>query len=147
MQVHTTPIKLNDWDTAHLVSEWGTTETALSYLKGIKGRIEMELMHRMEADGAKEVYHPDYEVKLEYPAPTYDDGILFGLRELVAPEEWAKGYTPEHQITVPGRCNMTVVKGWRKFGAAVGELIERAKVPLSPGTGRLRIKAKEKKAC
>ena len=104
-------------------------------------RIEFELKRRMEADGATAIAHPTLEVKLISPSPTYDQGKLRGLAELVPPEILATGFTPAHPetIIVPDKWNAVKFKTWVKYGDAVTKVISDAAIP---GTPRVRIKRK-----
>lgn len=110
-------------------------------------RLEFELQKRLEARGAKELAHPELEVKLDIPSPTYDYGKLRRLAELVPPDVLLTGYSPEHQETqvvmVKEKWNMVKVKPWVKYGNEVAEVIEGAKMPGGPA--RLKIRSRAKK--
>lgn len=136
--------RLADTDTDTLVARWASVDRQLQLQQEIKGKIEMELERRMRQDGARELQHPDYVIRLESPTPTYDQGILLTLREFIAEHEFARGYFPEAtiEIKVDAKFNMTVVKSWgTRFGGEVAATIARARHPLLPG--KLRIYPKK----
>lgn len=105
------------------------------------------LQQRLEARGATELPHPGLVVKLEYPSPSYDVGKLAALREHL-PEELlieSKAWTPEHLETnlVPERYDARVFRTFgKKYGDAVAQIIESAKLPGGPA----RLRVTEKKA-
>jgi hypothetical protein len=130
------------WDTAKLVEEWGAAKGAVAHLRAIQGRIEMELRRRMDQDEATEIYHPDWEVKIEGGAPVYaTDKLIAGLQEALPPELFETCYIPE--VTpppIPAHINMTKAKPLRRLGAEVAAAIDGAVLPPLPG--KLRIQAK-----
>lgn len=106
-------------------------------------RVEFKIIQRCERQGARAIADEDYECTLKYPAPTIRPDLLATLKELIPPEVYATGYTPEYvqQVTVPEKWDLRVVNGWVKYGTEIGQVIERAKVQ-----GRPRVEIKRRKA-
>lgn len=130
-------------DNEQLIKRWTTAQTEMIFYQERMGRVEMELRLRMDADGATALSHPDYIIDIKRDDPTYDQEKLYGLKELVGPEEWERVYTAPTTKPVPAKIDMTVLKGCVKFNAAIGEGIEAAKNEAGPG--RLRIRPRPKK--
>ena len=106
------------------------------------GRMEIEMIQRLEQRQARELQHPTLKVYLDYRTAQYDVGKLMRLAELVPPEDWAKAWHPEttKQVPVPAGLDMRVAGGWRKrFGVDVGAVLDEAQLPSAP---RLVIKEK-----
>jgi len=112
-----------------------------TYYRDRAGRVGLILQQRMEERGATAIPDEHYEVRLKEGSPTWDYGILGQLREIIPPDELAKGYTPEHEQTVmvPESWNMTKIKPLAKYGNDVATIIERARIP---GRARLSIQPK-----
>ena len=109
-------------------------------------RIEYEVLNRLQARGATEMATAHWVAKLTKPTPQYDMGKLMALKEEVSPTEWDKAFTPEHMEPVPAKLDMRVAGAWgKRFGTAVAQALERAKLPSGPGT--LKLTRKEEKLC
>lgn len=106
------------------------------------GRLEHAIVQQMEAEGAKALPHRTHDVKLSYSV-RYDNAKLVGLLELVPSDELDLAYTPARQETawVPEKWDMRSVLALTKFGAAIKEVIEGARI-----TGAPRLSIKERKA-
>ena len=126
-------------ETIALIGQYVEFKRAMAMLQEDLGHIEMELVRRMDAEGATQYPHPNYEVKLTR-AKTYDYGKLAALRELLPPEEISKAWTPAHQklVDVPESWDFRVARTWGRYGKDVQDVIERATIPGAP---RLSIKA------
>ena len=115
----------------------------IAYCQNQRGQVEMELTHRLQGRGARELAHPTLVVKLEYPSPAYDVGKLRALAEVIPPEDYTAAYQPEHtkEVRVPARFDsrqLNVLAG--KYGQPVQTVLDQAKLP---STARLTVKAKE----
>lgn len=124
-----------------LVIQWAIHREAEHADKERRERVEVELERRMRERGATAILHPFFDVRLETPY-SLDAEALRPLAELIPPEEWERGFSEAHEetIQVPAKADLRVVKGWIKFGAAIAERIEQAKVA---GLPRLRVTAKK----
>ena len=140
----TEPFDLVHWDTQDLLSLWADVEAAEARAREQRLRIEAELQQRMEQDGARVVYHPDLLCEIRMPPPAYDTNKLAGLKELVAPEVLARGYTPEHTevVTIREHWDARVFKSWGRYGTEISKAINDA---VLPSRGKVSIKRKEPK--
>ena len=131
-------MSLDDLDTDTLVDTWLAQAQVKAFAEREMGHIEMELTHRMVANGATAIPHPAATVTFE-GGQAWDKSKLYPLRELVSPEDLDGAYMPEHEetVVVAESWNMTKVKPLAKFGREVAEAIESARVPTAP---RLKIK-------
>ena len=103
-------------------------------------RLEAELTRRLEARGAKEVFHPDLTCVLETPSPVYDTSKLRVLAELLDPDVLKTVCVPEHEdwVKIPEKWDGRVLRNLgRKYGDQVTEIIQGAKIPGGPA--RLKI--------
>ena len=106
------------------------------------GRLELELIQRLEQRQARELQHPTLQIYLAYRTAQHDVGTLMRLAELVPQEDWAKAWHPEttKQVPVPAWLDMRVAGGWgKRFGLEVATIIKEAQLPSAP---RLVIKDK-----
>ena len=135
---------LTNWDNQGLLDLWADVEATEVRACDQRLRIEAELQQRMEADGARLIYHPDLLCEIKLPPPAYDANKLAGLKELVAPEVLARGYTPEHTevVTIREHWDARVFKSWGRYGAEISKAISDA---VLPSRGKLSIKRKEPK--
>ena len=111
-----------------------------------RSRLEMELTHRMESRGAKEIFHAALTCVLETPSPAYDTSKLRLLAELLGPDVLKTVCVPEHEdlVTIAEKWDGRVLRTLgRKYGNDVSEIIEGAKVPGGPA--RLKIGKKVSK--
>lgn len=135
-------------DDITLASEIAHCLKAEAEIRDTRQHRERELQHRLEARGALELPHPDLVVKLEYPSPIYDVSRLRGLAELLPSEVIDLASTPEHLETVLVRekWDARVFRTWgSKYGDAVSQVIEGAKMPSGPGRLRVTEKAGRRK--
>ena len=137
------------WDHADdelLLDAWTTLKADEDNLRDSRRRVEYEILKRLEERQATEMTSPKWTAKLVKPSPQYDMGKLMGLKEEVSPAEWDKVFTPEHMEPVPAKLDMRVAGAWgKRFGTAVAQALERAKLPSGPGT--LKLTRKEEKLC
>lgn len=110
----------------------------------ILGRMDHEIQVRMEGDRSTALNHPVWEIELKPSSIKYDHATMDKLFDLLDPEtiKESGAYTPEHvyNSTVPAAWNMTKAKKLAKFGGAVKDVIEEAKIE---GRGKLSFKRKE----
>jgi len=137
---HPGDLELKLWDNDQLLKRWRLAGDEIAHLRETMGRIEMELKRRIEEDGGTAIHHPDYTVKIEGAYPVYDQPVLYTAKEYIPPDEWDRLYTPATTKPVPAKINMTLLKSFRKYHRRIGEILEAAKLPVGPGT--LRIKPK-----
>ena len=132
--------------TEALIARHLTIQQAQKQLAEERYALEQELQARMEADSATVLLGLDgARVELVYPSPTYNNGILMEVLELLPPgaeAEMARGYIHAHEeiVQVAARFDMRQVKTWVKFGKEIADTIERAKIPGRPG---LKVTRKE----
>lgn len=118
--------------TRELLDQWETAHRWEQHYLMIRQQIGDEIQRRMEEDGATIIDHPALTCELKFLSPTYDMGKLRAIAELVPPEEWAKAFTPAHwgePTWIEDKYNMTKIKPLDKYGAAVAQIIEAAKIP------------------
>ena len=135
------PNSLEDRD---LLDLWASVESEEAKLKDYRQRIEYELLKRLEARDAAEIFHPMIECKINVPSPSYDNGKLRSLCEMLDPEVIETAYTPQHEekIVVEDKWDARIFKGWgRKYGADVGEVIQNA--TLSGGPNKVKLARKK----
>lgn len=96
------------------------------------GRIEQELLRRLDAAGGNEYVHPEAVVKVE-ENHGYDFSRLAALGELIPPDVLATGFVPAHEETVrvADKWDMRTVLSWRKFGTGVGDVLDKARFVAS----------------
>ena len=123
-----------------LVDRYLELSDEIATLHGQRHRLEMEILARMEADGATEFVTERAVAKVESDW-SYDPSRLHRLRELLAPEVLEEGYTPAHEETVqvPERWDGRKMRYWTKYGADVAAILDAARVLKSR---RLVVKAK-----
>ena len=128
-------------DTDSLLQYWLRYTALIARNQENVDRIERELILRMEAEGATEIPHPDFEVKLKRSS-SWDYSRLATLGELVPEAELAKAHTPEHEetVVVPDKWDMRKALTFKKFGREVEAVLEAARLLGAP---RLTIKRKE----
>ncbi len=133
--------KYADADSGTLLTSWRAATISIARMSEGLGRIEYELIRRMEADGATEIPHWKFDVKLSRSS-SWDYSRLHGLRELVPEKELAKAFTPEHEETVVVRAKWDMRKAltFKEFGREVATILEAARLLGAP---RLSIKHKE----
>lgn len=117
-----------------LLMLWESYAEELVFTRDRIDRILFELKKRMETDGATAIADEEFTCKLDFPTPGVDTERLKPLLELVPDGELMMGYTPEHQetTTVPPRWDMRRVNTWKSFGQEVADIIEGAKLPVTP---------------
>lgn len=129
-------------DNATLVGIWLDANEELERLSEIRGRVEWFLQRRMEDDGATVYETGTHKVELK-ASVRYDQGRLTPILELLAQDELtdARAYEPEHEEThtVPAKWNMTKLKPFARYGKAIADIIEDAKLQ---GPSRVAIKEK-----
>lgn len=134
--------KLEDQDLASRIWE---IKQEQARLRELGDRAEATLLRRLEGRGAKELHHPELDIKLDTPSPSYDYGKLRKLGELVPPDVLLTGFTPEHQetqvVTVKEKWNAVKFKTWTKYGKEIQEVIDGAR--MESGPARLKISAKK----
>ena len=125
-----------------LLDAWAEADRSVRWWTEDRDRLEFQIRLNMETDGATAIAHPTLTCELKAPSPTYDYGKLLGLAEFLPSDVLATGYIPMHfeTVTVPDRWDARVFKTWVKYGAAVAQVIESARIP---GTPRLVIKSKK----
>ena len=115
---------------------------ALKTFEGMKDRVEVELLRRMEEREATSIPSNTYEVKVT-SKDTYDQARFTPLKEVLFESDLLHCYTPAHEKTelVPEKWDTTKLKAaCRKYGAQALRTFEEAKIPGRP---RLSVKAKE----
>ena len=133
---------LNSLDNDQLVEQWAEQDQIAREAEALRSRLAYELQRRFEEAGQTAMAHDDYDITIQFPRQEYDQPVLMGLKELVEPSVWDTAYTRarERIVVDKEKLDMRVVKTWVKFGDAVREHIERAKLPMR-GTLRIRAKA------
>ncbi len=118
---------LEGMDDHALVETWDTCKEAEDLNKQARQRVEYVLLRRMIEREADAVASGTHEIKLTH---TYDTDFdkLTTLRELVEPGMIEAAYTPPEQVWTKEKWNWTVLNSWRKFGAEIADIIDRAKV-------------------
>ena len=111
-----------------LVNKYLDQRTSIQQLGDSQGRIEQELMRRLDTAGATEYPHPTATVKIDL-SWDYDPSRLAGLGELVPPDVLATGFTPAHEETVrvPDKWDMRRVLPWKKYGDQVAAVLDKAR--------------------
>ena len=103
-------------------------------------RYEKEIQDRMEASGATVMQHDAFEEIVLKGSPTYDQGVLGPLGDLLTARDHQHAWVPEAQKPIPGHYDMTKLKPLKKLGGRILELIEAAEVP---GKKQLRLKLRK----
>ena len=124
-----------------LVSRWAELDDEIAGKRAALYAIEGELRLRMLRNGATEISHPNYSVKLRPGPPSYDPPRLLPLleREDIMPEALAKAYYPEYQElkSYPARWDGRGLLELRKLGGSIAQIIDNATFRGDP---RLEIK-------
>ena len=128
-------------DDGELARRLHVASSNAAHFAGLRDRMAHALQARLEARDATVLQHPTLDVVLAEGSPTWDYTRLRQLKELVAPEELAAGFTPEHEavVLVPEKWNMTRVWPLRKLGGDVKGIIEASRIP---GRRRLKVTGK-----
>ena len=130
-------------DDLMLASEIAASTKAEARLRDIRQRWEMELVRRMQANGATSLDHPSLVVRLEYPSPSYDITKLRRLYEVAPREEVDKAVTLAHDevVHVPEKWAAVKFKPLLRYGVGVFDIIQAATMPGGPP--RLRVTEKK----
>ena len=129
-----------------LVSRWAELRDEVEGKRAALFAIEVELRQRMLRNGATEIAHPDYSVKLKLGVPSYDGMRLLPLLEMDVPEAaLKKAYIPEHPETrtVPARWDGHGLVALQKLGGMVAQIIEDATFRSDPKLEIKPLKGKE----
>ena len=130
-----------------LVSLWAKLLDEVAGKRTALYAIEGELRLRMLRNGATEISHPNYSVKLRPGPPSYDPPRLLPLleREDIMPEALAKAYYPEYQEmkSYPARWDGNGLKELRKLGGEIAQIIDDATFRGDPKLEIRPLKAKE----
>ena len=121
---------------------WNLTEVAKTS-RAKADELKFEILQDMEREGATAVPHPDLEVQLKQGSPKALDDVLRPLLETEHADELIdKGaYTPPKQVMTDPKWNFAKLNLFRKYGAAIAEIIKRGTLRESP---TLQIKEKNK---
>lgn len=110
-------------------------------LKEELGRVDMEIVHRIEADNAKVLVTDQHEASRANGTPTLDYGKLTPLKEgVMVEEDLLDCYIYEHKemVVVPEKWSLAKLNEMaRKYGDPVGNVLEEAKIPGRPGPMRV----------
>ena len=138
-------VELSHWSRntdEEIASQIQALREHLADTQAYSGRLEMELVQRLEARQATELQHPTLLVRVDYGTQRYDIPKLMALTEMVPPDEWAKAWHPEtvKEVPVPAGLDMRIANTWRKrFGTDISLVFDAARLPGAP---RLVIKPK-----
>lgn len=130
-----------------LVEQIAGYERSLAFTRERLDRARLELVRRLEAEGARMVPHDRYDVTLTPGTPTLDLSRIRPLLENEALLAYGldKVFAPEHleTITVPDRWSLRdLQKAARDLGGVVSHLVNEATMR---GPSHLRITEKQDK--
>ena len=120
---------LSDFELLHTRAILGDQ---LAQLKDAVGRVDMEILHRIESANATTLVSGRYEATRNSASPTLDYARLVTLKEgIMADQDLLECYTPEHEetVTVPEKWSLQKLKKFaNKYGDPVGKVLELAKI-------------------
>jgi len=127
---------LFDSSDALLLDSYACTKNDLDQLRQLLGRLEMELLHRMEQRGATMISSDAYSAEAPWRYD-YPPGCFVALKEVFSASELAQSYTParrelvpEHFEDHPEAWNTTrVLSIAKKLGGQAQKIIEQQRQP------------------
>jgi hypothetical protein len=128
---------------AELLASYAKSRESIKQHQDILGRLEQELLTRMNERGATAIQTETHIATLE-PNVTYAQDAFTPLLEILPTDELKACYAPAHEETVkiPAKWDTTKTKAAaRRVGDAALRIVEHAKLEGAP---RLKVTAKAK---
>lgn len=116
-----------------------------TFWKQVVDTSEWELLRRLEEEGADKQVAGGHLITVIQPGKEYcwDVSQLVAVRPHLPEGEWEKGV---ELIPATYKVNTTRVKGWKKFGRRVSEIIEAAHTTRPRGNAKVEVETLEGEA-